>query len=101
MYKSPNDSVEFTFTIIAYPKPTPADVVWYKWDYDTWRVVSDDNNVLITISDDGLTTALTIYHVQLGDYTDYMANVSNTLGSTVEVFSLKAQCMYIRYQTAI
>ncbi|KAH3813727.1 hypothetical protein DPMN_142194 [Dreissena polymorpha] len=88
---APNDSVLFTFKIIAYPKPTSQDVIWYKRENDSWRVLSDDNNFLITLSDDSMQTQLNIFHVQLEDYSDYMVNVSNKLGSTMEVFTLKAQ----------
>ncbi|XP_052216896.1 uncharacterized protein LOC127834857 isoform X4 [Dreissena polymorpha] len=88
---APNDSVLFTFTIIAYPKPTLQDVIWYKRENDSWRVLSDDNNFLITLSVDSMQTQLNIFHVQLEDYSDYMVNVSNKLGSTMEVFTLKAQ----------
>ncbi|KAH3811817.1 hypothetical protein DPMN_140232 [Dreissena polymorpha] len=88
---APNDSVLFTFTIIAYPKPTSQDVIWYKRENDSWRVLSDDNNFLITLSDDSMQTQLNIFHVQREDYRDYMVNVSNKLGSTMEVFTLKAQ----------
>ncbi|XP_052230001.1 nephrin-like [Dreissena polymorpha] len=77
--------------MIAYPKPTSQDVVWYKRDDGSWRILSDDTNVLITISDDSMQTQLEIFHVQRADYTEYMVNVSNKLGSTVEVFTLKAQ----------
>ncbi|KAH3769862.1 hypothetical protein DPMN_171143 [Dreissena polymorpha] len=66
-------------------------VVWYKRDDESWRVLSDGINFLVTISEDSMQTQLKIFHVQLEDYTDYMVNVSNTLGSTVDVFTLKAQ----------
>ena len=97
LYRAPNDTVLFTFTIIAYPEPTSQDVVWYKRDDESWRVLSDGINFLVTISEDSMQTQLKIFHVQLEDYTDYMVNVSNTLGSTVDVFTLKAQCMYMTH----
>ncbi|KAH3814145.1 hypothetical protein DPMN_142636 [Dreissena polymorpha] len=91
LYRAPNDNVLFTFTIIAYPKPTSQDIVWYKRYADSWRLLSDDTNSVVAISDDSMQTQLNIFHVQLKDYTDYMVNVSNKWGSTVQVFTLKAQ----------
>ncbi|XP_052219239.1 hemicentin-1-like isoform X1 [Dreissena polymorpha] len=90
LYRAPNDTVLFTFTIIAYPKPTSQDIVWYKRNADSWRLLSDDANSVVAISDDSMQTQLKIFHVQLKDYTDYMVNVSNKWGSTVRVFTLKA-----------
>ncbi|XP_052217144.1 uncharacterized protein LOC127835014 [Dreissena polymorpha] len=93
LYRGPNDTVLFTFTIIAYPKPTSQDVVWYKRDVGIWKVLSNEANYLVTFSDDSVQTQLKISQVQLTDYADYMVNVSNNLGSTVEVFTLKAQSL--------
>ncbi|XP_052219242.1 nephrin-like [Dreissena polymorpha] len=91
LYRALNDDVLFIFTIIAYPYPKPQNVVWYKQDDDSWRVLSDPTNFMNTVSDDSMQIQLKIVNVQLADYTNYMVNVSNELGSTVEVFTLKAQ----------
>ncbi|XP_052216904.1 synaptogenesis protein syg-2-like isoform X2 [Dreissena polymorpha] len=91
LYRAPNDTVLFTFTIIAYPKPTSQDIVWYKRGDNGWSVLSDDTNFMVAISDDSMQIQLKIFQAQLDDYTEYMVNVSNKFGSAMEVFILKAQ----------
>ncbi|KAH3690938.1 hypothetical protein DPMN_192762, partial [Dreissena polymorpha] len=42
-------------------------------DDGSWRVLSDDANYLVTLSDDNMQTQLKISQVQHADYADYMA----------------------------
>ncbi|KAH3779911.1 hypothetical protein DPMN_157720 [Dreissena polymorpha] len=91
LYRAPNESAEFSFTIIAYPEPDISDFKWYKRVNKEWTALLSGDNLNINISANKLQTNLMIPHVQFDDYTVYMLDVSNALGSTAEIFTLHAK----------
>ncbi|XP_052219081.1 nephrin-like isoform X2 [Dreissena polymorpha] len=87
-----NDTAVLTFTIKAYPEPSVTNFTWFKGVSDGWDILSHDyKHYKISVSQDGLQTELTINNVQKDDFGTYRVDVSNTIGSVSEVFTLQAQ----------
>ncbi|XP_052760629.1 hemicentin-2-like [Mya arenaria] len=80
-------------TLVAFPRPSVKDFVWEKevLESDTWHVVSNDTNIDIIISSDGLQTKLFFTSVEKEYFGLYRVHVNNELGNYTETFRLQSQ----------
>ncbi|WAR05316.1 TUTL-like protein [Mya arenaria] len=91
--KTASNTNELEFTISStFPRPRVADFVWEKEGsrLDTWHIVSNDTDINILISEDGLQTKLSFSSIKQKDFGFYRVRVSNKLGQFIGTFRLQA-----------
>ncbi|XP_052814603.1 contactin-2-like [Mya arenaria] len=90
---APGEPAAFTLKLVAFPRPRAKDFVWEKKvsASSTWNIVSNDTDIVITISTDGLQTKLFFSSVDEKDFGYYRVHVNNELGNYTETFLLQAQ----------
>ncbi|XP_052219165.1 hemicentin-1-like [Dreissena polymorpha] len=89
-YRRRNASAILTFTFVAYPLPSDVSAyVWRKKVDDEWVLLQNNSRFRIRISNDGLQTNLSIFHLENDDFTNYSVRVNNHFGSTEQTFVIR------------
>ncbi|XP_052219302.1 nephrin-like isoform X1 [Dreissena polymorpha] len=91
VYRRRYSSAILSFTIVAYPPPNDASAyVWRQQIDGEWVTLHNNSRFQVRISNDSLQTNLSVSQLQIDDFTNYSVRVNNNIGSTEQIFAIRA-----------